>query len=279
MPKHPILCILNSHNNNHVRIMNNFRIGVSSDLITIRNWLENRTISSHVNSVIFQGILRGNNHLMTHLDVHNVPYFYFDHAYFFNGYNSKSEWIRISKNGLHTTQFTHYPQDRWDKYFAPRFQLKKWRLAGKRKIFVYPPSSAIQFVDAGSRLWQTEVISKLRLMTDKQIIVKIKSEQPILDKSGNIVGRTAKNRSRLEDDLREAHCVVTYNSSVAVKAAIAGVPVICHKNSPHYAISNGLHDIENLKEFDRQPWLNFLSYSQFNTDEFKSGEAWRIVNQ
>ena len=77
----------------------------------------------------------------------------------------------------------------------------------------------------------------------------------------------------MQEDLDDAHCVVTFNSGVGVKALCEGIPVICGIECAAYPIANKIEDVENLQQHERQPWLNHLAHSQFTLAEMSSGYA------
>jgi hypothetical protein len=137
----------------------------------------------------------------------------------------------------------------------------------------------VKWVWPESENWLQQTLDKIKLHTDKPIVVREKPDQHIFDKAGNIIGKTPKLNSDLESDLRDAQCVVGYNSNVLTQALCQGIPVIASDASPSYFVSQDFSNINNPTEVDRQAWLHYMAYNQFNTAEFKSGEAWSILQQ
>lgn len=83
-----------------------------------------------------------------------------------------------------------------------------------------------------------------------------------------------------KNKLENAYCVINYNSNPAVEAVLAGVPVMVHESSLCREVGNPLNgDINVLKQFDRQHWLNKLSYSEWFVDEIKKGIPWRRLRK
>ena len=59
-------------------------------------------------------------------------------------------------------------------------------------------------------------------------------------------------------DFATAHCVVNFNSSPAIAAVIEGIPTIVLDPDRSQAADVSHHtllDIEKLKEFDRESWI------------------------
>jgi hypothetical protein len=80
----------------------------------------------------------------------------------------------------------------------------------------------------------------------------------------------------LSEDLKNAHCVVTYNSNSAVEALLEGVPVFAHdKGSMCWELANkSLLSVDVPNKPDRTEWLNNLAYCQWTLSEMSSGATW-----
>ena len=81
----------------------------------------------------------------------------------------------------------------------------------------------------------------------------------------------------LENDLKRAYCVVTYNSLSAVEAVVRGIPVIATNNmSMVWPIAHkDFSQIEALNyNIDLQDWQNKIAYTMWNREEVKGGETW-----
>jgi hypothetical protein len=82
----------------------------------------------------------------------------------------------------------------------------------------------------------------------------------------------------LEDDLRDAHLVVVWSSSVGVKALIAGIPVVAE--APWWicksaAVTLGPDtDVNSTIWYDgREHAMQRLAWAQWNLAEITSGQA------
>lgn len=83
----------------------------------------------------------------------------------------------------------------------------------------------------------------------------------------------------LETTLRTARTVVTWNSTSAVDAVVAGVPTITMDRGS-FAWDVTAHDLDVLDHTcDRERWLALLGYAQWTDAELASGEAWRWLTQ
>ena len=83
----------------------------------------------------------------------------------------------------------------------------------------------------------------------------------------------------LENDLRDAHCVVIWSSSVGVKALIAGIPVVCE--APAWicksATTSDYAGIDQDWSARRLEALRSLAWAQWKVEEIANGTAFRSL--
>jgi len=259
--------------NTQERIVHNFNNGAKGRALPIDWWLINRRLPSGTSRTVTAGILRGGGDLLRFLNEGNHKYYYMDHAYFKAGYDKHNEWMRVTADGFNCNKITDTDSRKFNSVFDRTFELKPWRRDGQ-KILILPPTDPVSYV-FGSKDWTDRVIAKVREYSTRDIVIRGKPGEVLLNDKGVEIGRTPNDPTQrpLEQDLAEAHCVIAYHSSVAIKAAIEGIPVICSEQCAAYPISNNIADIETPKEFDRMPWLFNLCNHQFNTQELLSGQA------
>jgi hypothetical protein len=265
--------------NTQERIVHNMSKGAQGRTWPMDWWIRNQRIPSNTSRVITAGIIRGGGDLLKYLIAGKHKFYYMDHAYFKAGYNKRSEWMRVTADAFNCNKITDTNPTKFNKLFDRTFELKPWRRDGQT-ILILPPTDAVSYV-FGSREWTNKVLETIRPLTSRQIIVRGKPGEVILDDKGKEIGRTPVDPTQLplEQELSRAHCVIAYHSSVAIQAAIQGIPVICSEQCAAYPISNNIMDIEKLKEFDRMPWLFNLCNHQFETHELLSGSAWRYLEE
>jgi len=240
-------------------------------------WLRNKRIPSNTSRVVTAGLLRGGGDLLKYLIAGNHKYYYMDHAYFKSGYNKSSEWMRVTADGFNCNKITDTNSAKFNKIFDRTFELKPWRKDGQT-ILILPPTDPVKYV-FDCHDWLDSVLTALQGKTSRQIVVRTKPGEVLLDNDGKEMGRTPKDPTQLSLDaeLSRAHCVIAYHSSVAIQAAIQGIPVVCSEQCAAYPISNNISDIEQPKEFDRLSWLFNLCNHQFDTHELLSGKAYRYL--
>lgn len=99
--------------------------------------------------------------------------------------------------------------------------------------------------------------------------------------TGGNVGRRNSSFKDLPFIITEHHATVTYSSGLGVESILLGVPTIAMSPSSFaYSVSsNSLSDINNPKIFDRQQWLNDLSYCQWSHQEIEDGLPWKHLRE
>ena len=246
------------------------------------------------------GILRGTGLALQSAAAAGIDRYYIDHAYFNPGYASKKNikkgWMRITKNKhtMNTLPKGEVSSENWKANFKHNNPIHAWKTRSERgdRILVLPPSNAIQWY-FNVPAWEEQVVSHLRrilpIELHKLIKVRRKPKEPIVDKLGNLLRLDTSvedDNVTLEEDLLESNVVVAYNSMVALKATLMGIPVITNQHNCCYPISFKVKDIQpdmsNLN-FDVEPnrtkLVRWLSQCQFSNDQIHSGIAWTMLQE
>jgi len=222
------------------------------------------------------GILRGTEKWLWKCKELGLNYYYFDHAYFFKGHKHKPNDItkilayRITKNAENLNRIVeldNVDRNRIIKYrkFTETLRLKNIPRGGR--ILIIPPTEAVAryYKIHSLKEWERKVKEKVRQWSDREFIVRLKTEE-----------------RPLEEDLQDAHCVITLQSTVGITAILKGVPVICDDVSMCKPVSIDYIDIE--KEYKRDDdlvnkWIDSLLANQFTMEEIQNGTAKRIVDK
>lgn len=85
----------------------------------------------------------------------------------------------------------------------------------------------------------------------------------------------------LDDALKNASCVVTMNSTAAVAAVLAGVPVVAMdpRSMVYDVAGHDLKDMKNPVMPDRKEWFERLAFVQWTPEELADGAAWQTVGK
>ena len=223
------------------------------------------------------GILRGTNLVYEHCVKNKINFYYMDRPYW--GISRQEPYfLRVVKNGHVKNTIEDRPDDRFKATFP--FDIKPYHRSGK-KIMVCPPTSSIStFFKCED--WLANTMKKLKESTDREIIVRDKPYNPeaYIDTNGEM--RTVENNNgapKEKINWSEIHAVVTFNSSITIKALANGVPVFTDENNCAYPVAE--HDvtkIETPKYEDPRPLFYSLAYGQFTAKEMINGTVKRLID-
>lgn len=161
-------------------------------------------------------------------------------------------------------------------------ELEPWREAGRNVLFCLqiPWDAAVH--NTHYPRYMVRAINEIRAKTARDIVVR---EHPRVNSGKcaaldlNIAYREALRNvlqvpgvrlstQSLDDDFRDAWCVVTYNSNSSVDATLQGIPsFVADEGSMTWGISRRDFEIEQPVRKDRYQWLCDISYAQWTTDE------------
>ena len=212
----------------------------------------------------------------------------------------KVGWFHYNNHGnFNNNKVDDY---RWNKIKKDtNIAIKEWKSVGDNILImgqVDYDSALISLYDRGYTSfieWIIETIGEIRKHTDRPIIVRphpkdLKNYElnckGVIKKfknvsiSNNFSFSDLKSVSGglgLKTDLKNAYCVITYNSNSIVEALTEGIPVFAlDSGSVAYDISHkNLSDIEKLNyNININNWCSQVAYTMWNTNEIKTGETW-----
>jgi len=189
---------------------------------------------------------------------------------------------------------------RWNQFEKQtNISFKDWSKNGEYIVIVgqkFGDSALLKLKEQGFDNfvdWVTHSIIEIRRFSDRKIIIrphpmsidrgiKIFSELLENQQFKNVelcqdVERGKQGGESLDNLLKDAHCVVTYNSLTAIEAVCEGIPVFAYDSgSMAWPIAHtDLSQIENLNyDIDLQDWKNKIAYTIWNKKEVTSGECW-----
>ena len=178
-------------------------------------------------------------------------------------------WHRIVPNNLQHDQVIPRPSDRWNRLGLEIANRRR----GTTILIVAPDEKPCKFYDIELDAWLKQTIDTIKQHTDRPIVVRERNRS-----------RTDRKINRVEKALDDVHAVVTFNSIAGTEAILAGVPVfaLAPSNAVRPVSNTDLSRIDNPWFPDRDQllaWAYHLAYAQFHINEFKNGQAERIIKQ
>jgi hypothetical protein len=203
--------------------------------------------------IVVWGQLRGAKELLAH----SKNFYRMDHAYV-----GRLEYFRITKNDFQPSRIIERPADRWEKLKKSfNLEMKPWKKGGYILVALSEQATYSFFDQKG---WPEKISVELKKYTDREIRFRERRD----DRS-------------LSDQLRKAHCLVTFASNTVREALLEGVPVFTL--GPSIARPMGHTDVSRIEEplypENREEFFRHLAYCQFTNDEFASGFALKTADE
>jgi len=169
-----------------------------------------------------------------------------------------------------------------DRFKKLNLKIKPWRNKGDHVLIVGQNLHDASLFSIDFQIWLYNTVRHLMKHTDRKIIIRDHPEnKDLLKEYCKIKFRRFKqveysNKGTISDDLKNAHCTVSYTSGSSIDSILAGVPVItCSEYNFLWPISSHtLEDVENPKLGDREQLLYDLAYTQWTVEEIKNGKPW-----
>jgi len=201
------------------------------------------------------GQIRGAKELLSG----HKEFYRLDHSYVSGGRN---EFYRMTKGDFQPSRLVKRPSDRWEK-LKSRYQLEiePWKKGSKIVLALSMPATYDYFDIPG---WAKQVQQDIKKYSDREVVV-----------------RQRKETRPLKEQLKDAHCLVTWASNSVIEALLAGVPVF--PLGPSIARPMGHTNLSKLEEplypDNREDFFNHMAYCQFKVEDFSSGFALRTADE
>lgn len=214
---------------------------------------DNLVIPHGTDNVVVHGVLRGNDILIKQAIEKNINWVMLDNGYL-------GTYKRVIKNATAPTSF------REGRRFEHGIRMGGWNGGDGKHILVLPPSPP--YMDTfGLRDFLNYIAHSVNIYTDRPIVMRAKPAK-------------GKKAPPLEKQIRDAYCVITWGSAVALEASRLGVPTISLGWCPAKHVSYKLEDLETskmLEEPDRVGMFDNLTWSSFEKDELF--RAWNFIEE
>jgi len=123
--------------------------------------------------------------------------------------------------------------------------------------------------------WVVDTIAEIQRQTTRPIVVRAHPRFPLQLPPNSLVRREHPRRIPGGNDNYDInynyHCVINWNSGVAVQAAIAGCPVITGPTSLAHEISSSINAIESAVLPDRSEWFQKILHTEWLVEELAQG--------
>ena len=240
-------------------------------------WLKDKTPAA------IMGCTRGTEYVVWDCKEHNIPYYYFDHAYLYKARGHrinpdvKTRIYRITKNAENYNKLIDWRKDstlntRVFKLFRqqrPGIDVNYYRRHNGKNIVVLPPTDAMcrLYHYGTSDTWTEKTVTEIKKYTDRKVIVKRKDD----------------TEKSLDTLFRNAHCVVSSQTTAVIEGILKGVPSFCEDISAALPVSKtDLSQIETPHyptNEELEDWVGSLISCQYTIQEIHNGTAKELIDR
>lgn len=179
-------------------------------------------------------------------------------------------WHRIVSNDLQHSAVIDRPADRLQQL---HIKIRPRQNHCRDILIVAPDEKPCAFYGITLEQWLQTTVDTIKKYTDRPIRMR---ERP--------ASRWHRKTQLPEEWLNDVHAVVTFNSTAATEAILAGVPVFvtAPANAARPVSNTDLSMIETpwFPDSDQiYKWACHLAYGQFHTTELADGTALRILKE
>ena len=202
-------------------------------------------------------------------------FYYMDSGYLGNrpsmaNPNGWKFWHRIVPNDLQHSAVADRPADRLQ---GLNIRIRPRQNHCRDILIVAPDDKPCTFYGITLDEWLKTTVDTIKQYTDRPIRMR---ERP--------ASRQDRKTQRPEEWLNDVHAIVTFNSTAATEAVLAGVPVFVTApvNAARPVSNLNLQDIETpwFPDSDQvYKWACHLAYGQFHTTELANGTAAAILKE
>ncbi len=227
---------------------------------------------------VFTGRLVTSDYVMAACADQGINFVYFDKGYFYRGWKTEDPGVyyRFSVNSFQPlVYFQSVPRsaDRWKKL---DIELKPRKKNGSKIVITGCSQKFARMHSFTNESFTEELVVKLKKLTDRDIVYRPKSaDTHAVPIPGTIFSY---DRCKIEEELEDAHAVVTFSSNAAVDAVLAGVPAFVLGPGIAKPVSNT--DLSKIEEpwfptdKERLQWCYDLAYCQWRVEEMEDGSLW-----
>lgn len=195
------------------------------------------------------------------------------------GEGGHTEYSRVSVNGatpLHYMMQRTRTPDRWKRLGDELKEKSNVVNSGGHILYCGSSSKYHEFHGLAEPTdYAEKLIRGLRKNTQRQIIYRPK---PSATHLGPVKGVAFSRGPDIADAMRGCWCLVTHGSAASMDAILAGIPALVLGEAIARPVAET--EIENIddprwfKLENRTKWAWAMAYTQWTTEELRTGEAW-----
>jgi hypothetical protein len=204
----------------------------------------------------------------------------------------EDRWVRFSWNSFFMDEGLH-PYDpsynRWDELqkqynidvlpqtFRGDYILFSLQLDGDSAL------NRLTYNDISYKDYCCDIITNIKQLTDRPILIRSHPlDKTVITHIKSVFGDTINysTESNIYNDLNRSYCMITYNSTSSVESILYGTPtIVLDPSAVAFSVANSLNNIESLKEYNLDNWLQQIAFMQWQGKELSDGYVWKLLKQ
>jgi len=207
--------------------------------------------------------------------------------------NNRNKFLRFSYDGIfpNTGEYCNNVPDpeRWNLIQRRLgISLQPYKSKGKNILICCQRDGGWSMGSESLMPWLVKTITYIKKFSDRNIVIRFHpGDKKVLEHKRALAryrlqGVTITHSANILQDFETAYALISYNSSPGVAAAIQGIPVFVLDPLRSQAADvshHDLKDLENIKDFDRELWIQKMAQMHWTLDELKDGTAWKHLRK
>lgn len=275
--------------------MDNFKQGVLENNDQVVEYKNNRLPDESLDAGFVLGYTLQDNFrkkIIDQLAVRNIPCIFVD-SNILHYSRKEHEWHRYSLNSVYPNNgvylFDQLDVGKWNLFSCWHdVELQPWRQDGSHILILCQRPHGWNMFGNDQAYWLKKTIGIIRKYSTRHIVVRMHpGDSSRINQIRKIKKRytddiSVSENDNIRDDLKNCWCVVGYNSTPNVVAAIEGIPVYVEDPIHSWATDVAFTDlsmIESPPMPDRTDWVNKIANIHWSNDEVISGKLWAAIRK
>jgi hypothetical protein len=224
-------------------------------------------------SVLWNGSMRNNKPIYEHYRKLEKPVFIVEVGSLVRGKTWKVAVNNITSQGVYANDGNFLP----DRDIKLGISLKPENFSRKSEILIATQHDlSLQWQDLPrTDIWVKQIVDEIRKYSRKSIVIRPHPRGTVRNLSS--IGVKIEQPRKIPDTYDRYdidfgyHCLINWNSGVALQAAIEGTPVITGFDSLAHEISGKIQDIDSISLPDRSTWFQKILHTEWTTEEMAQG--------
>ncbi len=208
---------------------------------------------------VFYGVDQTNIKHWQRVSRSGEPYWYCDNSWFDK---TRGTHFRIGRNRV---QHDGQGQSNGERFKALALEIRPWRADGEHIVICPQSDSFMREVAEYPGDWLSDVVRTMALVSNRRFAVRNWDRDKLT------------LQATLARDLVGAWMLVTYSSTAAIQALLAGIPVSAIGGAARWAGTDPLGIEAPFYPEDRERFFGVLADNQFTINEMRDGSAWQLL--